>query len=151
MAVTGTTGHYVTNPVLPDTYKVSFRDPANRYVAQYYDNQPTWATANPVTVVAGADTPGINAAADPVAPPAPVLTGISVAPSESSLLSRGSQQFTAVGNYVSIPEFPYTQSGVFVHAPAHWCRRPHGGRRVEPYSPPSLIGRSAAQCGRPRW
>ena len=61
---TNANGVYTTIPLPSGSYRVGFNLGCgdSTYVAQYYNNQATLASGNPVTVTDGATTSGINAA-----------------------------------------------------------------------------------------
>jgi hypothetical protein len=75
-AVTEADGHYTIMGLATGSYKVEFAGSA--YVVQYYNGQPSFASANPVEVVQEMTVSGINAALMPKAPintAAPVASG----------------------------------------------------------------------------
>jgi hypothetical protein len=53
---TDATGRFVIDGVTPGSYKLAYYDPAARFVTQWYDAQPTQATAGSVTVAANLTT-----------------------------------------------------------------------------------------------
>ncbi len=57
---TDSSGHYTVGGLTAGDYKVRFR-PAAPYFGEWWDDQSSFSTANPVTVALGADTSGINA------------------------------------------------------------------------------------------
>ena len=59
---TDSSGDYTLDVLYPDSYKVRFRNcgPAN-VVSEYYDDKDQFAVADPVVVLEGAETAGINA------------------------------------------------------------------------------------------
>lgn len=60
--VTDGTGRYLAGALEGGEYVVSFRDCANEvYVSEYYDDQPTAAKANRVSVAPEGSAPGVNA------------------------------------------------------------------------------------------
>jgi hypothetical protein len=64
VAITGSTGTYTVLGLTAGTYTVEFYSGcggSTDYAAQYYNDQPTFATAASVTVTGTSDTPGINA------------------------------------------------------------------------------------------
>jgi hypothetical protein len=65
-----------------------------KYITQYYSNQPSSVTANPVTATVGAVTAGINAAMVPSAPFNTVGPSISGKPLVGSLLTCSSGSWT---------------------------------------------------------
>jgi hypothetical protein len=76
VAVTNSNGQYTIAGLASGSYKVEFFAPG--YVTQYYNNQPSFASANPVSVIQKATAAGINAALMPKAPintVAPVVSG----------------------------------------------------------------------------
>jgi hypothetical protein len=67
---TGPDGSYLATGLAAGTYQVFFGDPLcfltmPGLAPQWYNNQPTQATATPVTVTVGQTTPSINAALQP--------------------------------------------------------------------------------------
>jgi hypothetical protein len=79
-ALTNSSGQYTIAGLPTGAYRVEFAD--SRYIAQYYNDQPTFASATSVAVLEGAATAGINAALVPKAPfntAAPVASGTPVA------------------------------------------------------------------------
>src|SRR5207248_444994 len=57
------TGHYSIAGLATDSYSVQFSDCGGTgYVTQFYNNQSSFSSANPVSVTAGATTANINAA-----------------------------------------------------------------------------------------
>lgn len=65
-----------------------------KYITQYYNDQPSEATANPVAVAVGTLTPAINAAMVPSAPFNTAAPSVSGTPSTGSLLSCSSGSWT---------------------------------------------------------
>jgi ABC-type branched-subunit amino acid transport system substrate-binding protein len=59
---TDASGAYSQRGLRPGNYVVQFQDSSHTYVGEYYDNRWHSSTADPVTVSAGLDTPGINGA-----------------------------------------------------------------------------------------
>ncbi len=69
-AATNDDGTYLADGLAAGTYQVYFGDPTCffspvDFAPQWYDNQPTQATATPVTVTVGQTTPSIDAALQP--------------------------------------------------------------------------------------
>lgn len=76
---TDASGHYTIAGLVTGSYKIEFL--GSGYVTQYYNNQSSFASANPVSVVQKSTTVGINAALMPRAPintVAPVVSGTPV-------------------------------------------------------------------------
>jgi hypothetical protein len=61
-AVTDEYGTYDIGGLSTGSYRVDFYDSSDTYIEEYYNNKPTWETANPVAVTAGHNTRNINAA-----------------------------------------------------------------------------------------
>jgi hypothetical protein len=61
----GSGGQYALGGLPPGTYKVLFQDPSGAHVQQYFNNEASLASADPVTVTGGTTTPNINAALAP--------------------------------------------------------------------------------------
>lgn len=60
---TGSNGSYEIAGLAPGgPYKLEFLDTYGTYITEYYNNKSDMQSADPVTVTAGATTPGINAA-----------------------------------------------------------------------------------------
>jgi hypothetical protein len=108
-AVTNDDGSYLADGLAAGTYQVYFGDPTCffspvNFAPQWYDNQPTEATATPVTVTVGQTTPSIDAALQPdgqitgiVSGPGGVpLAGICVTAIPSSADLAGSPRVVAV-------------------------------------------------------
>jgi hypothetical protein len=78
---TNANGEYTILGLGNGTYKVEFEGPggpADEYITQYYNNEPTFASANLVTANQGSTTPVINAALvrkAPVNAAGPVVSG----------------------------------------------------------------------------
>ncbi len=73
-AIAASDGTYTVGQLTTDTYKVEFVPPPGSLdLLEFYDDQPDEASATPVVVTAGADTPGIDADLDPDTIP-PVVT-----------------------------------------------------------------------------
>ncbi len=77
-ACTNGQGFYSLTVATAGSFDVQFSDPAGIYVTEWYDNQPTQATARPVDVKAGRTTRGVNAAMSKVLG-APAVSGLSPA------------------------------------------------------------------------
>jgi hypothetical protein len=61
-ADTGSNGHYTIIGLPAGSYKVEFSDCSSAgYLTQYYNNEPSLATGNPVSVTLGSATSGIGA------------------------------------------------------------------------------------------
>jgi len=52
-AVTNSSGVYTFNTLLPDTYRLFFKDTTNTYYSEYYNNRTTLATGDPLAVTGG--------------------------------------------------------------------------------------------------
>jgi hypothetical protein len=61
-AFTNANGEYTVNGLPEGSYRVGFFPTGSTYVSQYYNNQPSFASANLVFVTAAATTASINAA-----------------------------------------------------------------------------------------
>jgi hypothetical protein len=88
-AVTNPDGSYQATGLPAGAYQVYFGDPAcffgsGGYAPQWYNDEPTQATANPVTVAVGHTTPSIDAALQPGAL-AGQITGTVSGPSSTPL------------------------------------------------------------------
>lgn len=106
MAITNASGQYTILGLASGSYKIEFVDLGgnSHYITQYYNAQPSFASANPVSVTQGNTTAGINAALvrkAPVNTGAPVVSG-APAVGRSLLCSRGSWTGSPV------PTFTYT-------------------------------------------
>jgi len=69
-------GHYPIVGLATGSYKIGFA--SAHYIVQYYNDQSSFASANPVSVTQGITTAAINAALVPKAPVntvAPVASG----------------------------------------------------------------------------
>jgi hypothetical protein len=83
-AYTNFDGTYALSDVGPGTYKVVFDDCyyPPRYVEQFYNGKPDFASADPVSVASGTTTTGIDAVMAPLPPPPPptdlAVTGMSI-------------------------------------------------------------------------
>jgi 5-hydroxyisourate hydrolase-like protein (transthyretin family) len=60
-ALTAADGSYVFDGLWPGSYRLQFRDDSNAYFNQFYQDKPDLGTADPIIVVAGATTAGIDA------------------------------------------------------------------------------------------
>jgi Carboxypeptidase regulatory-like domain len=106
MAITNASGQYTIMALASGSYKIEFADLGSdpRYITQYYNGQPSFASANPVSVTQGSTTAGINAALirkAPINTGAPVVSG-TPAVGRSLSCSRGSWTGSPV------PTFTYT-------------------------------------------
>ena len=84
-AVTGQDGGYTATGLAAGRYQVYFNDPTcflggSQYAAQWYDGQPTQATAGTITVSAGGTTSGIDATLQPLSGITGTVTGPAHAP-----------------------------------------------------------------------
>jgi ABC-type molybdate transport system substrate-binding protein len=116
-ATTDASGNYTVGGLPSGNYTVSFSDPAGNYAQEYFDNVPSWNSANPVEVTQGQTRSGINASmaiagkiSGRVTGPdgATPLAGISV--SASNPISGSSATTDASGNYPvgGLPSGNYT-------------------------------------------
>ncbi|MGZ6711199.1 MAG: carboxypeptidase regulatory-like domain-containing protein [Solirubrobacteraceae bacterium] len=65
-ATTDASGHYAVMGLAAGSYTIGFQTcGGGNYLPQYYNNKPSPATADPVTVTAGATTSGVDAALQP--------------------------------------------------------------------------------------
>jgi hypothetical protein len=108
-ASTNANGEYTITGLRTGSYKVEFswefseaerkacehapRCPP-KYITQYYNDQPSEATANPVAVAVGSLTPAINAAMVPSMPFDVAAPSVSGTPTVGSLLSCSSGSWT---------------------------------------------------------
>jgi 5-hydroxyisourate hydrolase-like protein (transthyretin family) len=108
-ATTNAKGEYTITGLPTGSYKVEFsweyseaerkacehapRCPP-KYITQYYNNQPSEATANPIGIAVGTLTPGINAAMVPSLPFNTAAPGISGVSTVGGLLSCSSGSWT---------------------------------------------------------
>jgi Carboxypeptidase regulatory-like domain len=84
-AVTGIDGTYTATELSAGQYQVYFNDPTcpfgvAQFAAQWYNGQPTQATAGTITVRAGKTTPGIDAPLQPFGQITGTVTGPTSAP-----------------------------------------------------------------------
>jgi Carboxypeptidase regulatory-like domain len=101
-AITNASGQYTMQGLAPNSYMVGFASAG--YVIQYYNDQPSFAFANPVAVSQGSTVPGVNAALMPKAPIntlAPVASGT---PAAGQTLSCTSGSWTGT----PVPTFAYS-------------------------------------------
>jgi hypothetical protein len=102
VAVTNPSGQYTLAGLATASYKIGFA--RSGYVTQYYNDQPSLASANPVSVVQKSITSGIDAALMPKAPfntVAPVASGT---PAAGQTLSCTSGSWTGT----PAPTFAYS-------------------------------------------
>ncbi len=78
-AETNPDGTYAVTGLRAGSYKVEFWDPYDSYASEYYNNKPTLAKANTVSVGTAATVTGINAALEA----APATAAAAAAPSKS--------------------------------------------------------------------
>ncbi len=64
-ASTRADGTYDLGGLAPGDYSIRFADSSGDHVPEYYDDKPTADAADPVTVAAGATTPGVDALLEP--------------------------------------------------------------------------------------
>jgi hypothetical protein len=108
-ASTGANGAYTITGLATGSYKVSFSWEFSeaefkacehaaqcppKYITQYFNDQPSEATANAVGASEGSITTGINAAMVPAAPVNTALPAVSGTPTVGSLLSCSSGSWT---------------------------------------------------------
>ncbi len=104
-ATTNASGEYTIIGLGSGTYKVEFESEfgaTTEYITQYYNDQPTLASANPVTASQGSTTPGIDAA---MVRKAPVNTAGPVA---SGTPAVGKTLSCAIGSWTGEPTPTYT-------------------------------------------
>jgi hypothetical protein len=93
-AITEANGHYTIAGLATGSYKIVFEDPG--YLIQYYNNEPSLASANPVEVVQKSVKMGINAALMPTAPINTVAPAISGTPAVGQTLSCLNGSWTGI-------------------------------------------------------
>jgi hypothetical protein len=101
-AFTSASGHYTIAGLRSGSYEIGFEDPG--YVIQYYNNQSSFASANPVSVVQKNTTSGIDAA---LMPKAPINTA---APSVSGTPAVGQTLSCANGSWTGTPAPTFTRT-----------------------------------------
>jgi Carboxypeptidase regulatory-like domain len=104
VANTGASGGYTILGLASGVYKIEFikLGSGSPYILQYYNDESSLASANPVTVQQGSTTPGINAALvrkEPVNTAAPVVAGT---PAVGQTLS------CSTGTWTGSPTLAYT-------------------------------------------
>lgn len=103
VALTNSNGHYTILGLATGSYKVEFFAPG--YLTQYYSNQPSLASANPVGVVKENTVSGIDAAMVPAI--APVNT---LAPAASGTPAVGQTLSCTTGSWKGSPVPTFTFS-----------------------------------------
>lgn len=101
-ALTNAGGHYTMLGLATGSYKMGFMDAG--YVTQYYNNQSSFASANPVSVLQKNTTAGIDAA---LMPKAPINTA---APSVSGTPAVGQTLSCANGSWTGTPAPTFTRT-----------------------------------------
>jgi Carboxypeptidase regulatory-like domain len=103
-AVSNESGQYTIIGLASGSYKLEFLGPAggSSYIAQYYNNQPSFASANPVTANQGSTTPGVNAA---LVRKAPVNT---LGPVALGTAAVGKMLSCSSGSWTGSPTLSYT-------------------------------------------
>jgi hypothetical protein len=102
VALTNSNGQYTIMGLATGSYKVEFF--AAGYVTQYYNNQSSFASASPVSVIQKNTTVGIDAA---LMPKAPINT---VAPSVSGTPAVGQTLSCSNGSWTGSPAPTFTRS-----------------------------------------
>jgi hypothetical protein len=101
-AFTEAHGHYTIAGLATGSYKIGFEDPG--YLVQYYNDQPLFTSANPVSVVQKSTTTGIDAA---LMPKAPINTA---APVASGTPAVGQTLSCSNGSWTGIPTPTFTRA-----------------------------------------
>jgi len=94
-AFTNESGQYTITGLTTGSYEIGFA--SAHYILQYYNDQPSFASANPVIVTQGSTTVGISAA---LVPKAPVNT---VAPVASGTPAAGQALSCSTGSWTGSP------------------------------------------------
>ncbi len=102
IAITEANGRYTIAGLPTGSYKIEFL--SGKYVTQYYNNEPSLASANPVSVVSRNTAMGINAALMPKAPINTSPPTVSGTPAAGQTLSCTSGSWTGT----PAPTFVYT-------------------------------------------
>jgi hypothetical protein len=102
IATTEANGRYRIDGLRGGSYEVGFA--ASRYILQYYNNQPSLSSANPVTVVQGSTNQQIDAA---LVPKAPINT---LAPVASGTPALGQTLSCSTGTWTGSPKPTYSYS-----------------------------------------
>lgn len=146
-APTNANGEYTITGLATGSYKVSFywefseaeykacehaAQCPPQYITQYFNDQPSEATANAVGAAEGSTTSGINAAMVPAAPVNTALPAVSGTPTVGSLLSCSSGSWT--GESVGTLAVGWPLSSPFVY---QWLR--DGGPIAGATSPAYLV------------
>jgi len=100
LTITEANGHYTILGLASGSYEVGFANP--RYITQYYNDQPSFASSNPVTVLQGGTTSQINAA---LVLRAPTNTA---APVASGTPASGQTLSCSTGTWTGSPKPTYT-------------------------------------------
>lgn len=124
-AVTNSKGEYTVTGLLAGSYKVEFfweeseaEEKAcvhavqcpSPYLTQWYSNQPSSITANPVTAAVDTTTSGINAAMVPSAPFNTAAPAISGTPTVGSVLSCSNGSWTGDPELTLSPGWPLSST-----------------------------------------
>jgi hypothetical protein len=152
-ASTSANGEYTVTGLSTGSYKVSFNWEFSeaefkacehaaqcppKYITQYFNDQPSAATANAVGASEGSTTSGINAAMVPAAPVNTALPAVSGTPTVGSLLSCSSGSWTGESVGTLAVGWPLTSPFAY-----QWLR--DGGAIAGATSPAYLV--QAADVG----
>jgi hypothetical protein len=100
LAITNESGQYTIVGLASGTYKIGVA--GSGYVTQYYNDEPSFASANPISVIQKSAVLGINAA---LMPKAPINT---VAPVASGMLAAGQTLLCTSGSWTGTPSPTFT-------------------------------------------
>ncbi|RJX17061.1 MAG: M6 family metalloprotease domain-containing protein [Desulforudis sp.] len=75
LGVTDNDGSFIISGLLSGTYRVAFQDHSGLYLPEYYNNKSRFDLADNISVIAGQDTPGINATLMPGGSVSGTVTG----------------------------------------------------------------------------